>query len=205
MSGMTAWGTRGVGVLAVLMAATALAATPALGATGGAGAGAASQVLAAARPGPAQKGTGIVQAVRPHAVLVRQLDGRLVRVPVGPRTVVIVNGVRSSLAAVRPGYVVTFALRARGAAKTVNALDPSARAGAASKPGTVQSASPASVVVTDWNNGTATVSVTDGTRVYLDGARVAIVDIQVGDRLVNAAAKIGRPQPPRVLRFRRPG
>src|SRR5262245_41036903 len=104
---MTARGSRGGGMVAVLLAlALAVAATPAWGASGGAHAR--SSKLVAARLGPIRTGNGIVQAVRAHAVVVRQLDGRTVVVPVGPRTVVTVNGANAGLAEVQPGFVVTF-------------------------------------------------------------------------------------------------
>ena len=62
----------------------------------------------AARSGPVTSGTGIVQAVRPHAVVVRRARRRALLVLVGPRTAVFVNGVGPALAQVRPGFVVTF-------------------------------------------------------------------------------------------------
>src|SRR5262245_26404513 len=107
MCAMTARGSRGVGLAAVVAAlAVALTAAPAWGAPGGATPRA--NQLTAVRLGPIRSGNGIVQAVRPHVVVVRQLDGSILLVPVGPRTVVLVNGVRSGLAAIQPGFVLAF-------------------------------------------------------------------------------------------------
>ena len=43
-------------------------------------------------PGPAQSHQGVVQAVNPSGVLLKQLDGSLVTVPVDGRTRILVNG-----------------------------------------------------------------------------------------------------------------
>ena len=185
-------------VAALLALAFMLAASPAWGASGGASSR--SHQLNAARLEPARTGTGIVQAVRPHAVIVRQLDGRTLRVPVGPNTAVFVNGVRSSLSAVQPGFVVTFTARLIGPALKLRASDPNGGA-SASKPGTVQSVSADAVVVTGANGGTVTIAVAGRTRVFLNGGPVSLSDIAAGDRLVKVAGGV----PPRALRFRRPG
>src|SRR5262249_952821 len=136
--------------------------------------------LDAARLGPVRTGSGIVQAVRPHAVVVRLLDGRTLIVPIGPRTTVFVNGASAGLADVRPGFVVTFRARGRGAALTLRASG----AAPAAKPGTVQSVTPTAVVVTGQNGGTATVAVGARTRVFLNNSPASITDITAGDRLV---------------------
>lgn len=202
---MTVRGSRGVRVVVALLAlALALAAAPAWGASGGANARSAK--LDAARLGPIRTGNGIVQAVRPHAVVVRLLDGRTLVVPVGSRTAVVVNGVRAQLTDVRPGFVVMFKARARGAALTLRASGSTAPAAStASKPGTVQSVSASSVVVTGQNGGTATVAVGPRTRVFLDNSPAAITDITAGDRLVKVGGDATGQRPARVLRFRRPG
>jgi len=138
---MTARGSHGVGLLVALVAlALAVAAAPAWGASGDTHAK--PQKPNASLPGPVRNGNGIVQAVRPHALVVRLLDGRTLVVPVPPRAVVLVNGARSPLAAVQPGFVV--AITARGG-KAVE-IRASGGAPAAPKPGTVQSVSGNAVV-----------------------------------------------------------
>jgi len=204
---MTARGLRGVekavGTVAALAVVLALAASPAWGASGGATTR--SQQLDAARLGPARTGTGIVQAVRPHAVVVRQLDGRVLRVPVGGRTAVFVNGVRSSLAAVQPGFVVTFKLRPTGPAVVVRASNTAGDAPSEAKPGTVQSVSADAVVVTGPNGGTATIAAGPRTRVWLNGSPATLADIVSGDRLAKVGGNVSGGRPARVLRFRRQG
>jgi hypothetical protein len=191
-------GTRGVGVSAALIAAAALAfaAGPAWGASGGAAAGKAGPTkLNAARPGPLVKGTGIAQAVSAHAVVVRQLDGSTVRVPVGPRTAVFVDGVRSSLDQVKPGFVVSFAVRLGRPAIEVRARSIASSRPAAIGP-TVQSVSADAVVVTRPNGSTATIGV-GSRRVFLDGSPATLSAIQPGD--------VVQKMNPRTVRFRRPG
>jgi hypothetical protein len=50
---------------------------------------------------------GIVQTVAPARVVLRELDGSLATITVGPRTRVRVNGLASSVAVIRPGFVAT--------------------------------------------------------------------------------------------------
>src|SRR5262245_23899862 len=125
---MTARGSRGVGLVVALVAlALAVTAAPAWGASGGALAK--PHKPGAARPGPIRTGNGIVQAVRAHAVVVRLLDGRTVVVPVGARTVVLVDGARSSLSAVTPGFVVSFTGRSGRPALSLRASGPTGGGG----------------------------------------------------------------------------
>ena len=191
--------------MAVLLAlALAVAATPAWGASGGAHAR--SSKLVAARPGPVRTGNGIVQAVRPHSVVVRQLDGRTIVVGVGPRTVVTVNGASAGLADVQPGFVVTFKARAGRPAIALRASGSTGGGGStATRPGTVQSVSSSGVGVTGPNGGTTTVAVGPHTRVFLNGSPASISDITTGDRLVKVRGDATGQRPARALRFRRPG
>lgn len=200
---MTVRGSRGAGLLVALVAiALAVAAAPAWGASGDAHAK--PQKSSAARPGPIRTGNGIVQTVRAHSVVVRLLDGRTVVVPVGGRTVVVVNGARSPLAAVQPGFVVSFTGRARKAALSLRATGPSVTP-SAPRPGTVQSVTGNAVVVTARGGGTQTIAVGGRTHVFLNNAPVSIADIAAGDRLTKVKGDANGQRPARVLRFRRPG
>src|SRR5262245_44463511 len=197
---MTARGSRGAGLLAALVAlALAVAAAPAWGASGDAHAK--PQKPNAALPGPVRNGNGIVQEVRPHALVVRLLDGRTLGVPVPPRAVVLVSWARSALAAVQPGFVVAITARG-GKAFEIRA---SGGAPAAPKPGTVQSVSGNAVVVTTQGGGTQTIAVGGRTHVFLNNSPVAITDVVAGDRLVKVKGDASGQRPARVLRFRRPG
>src|SRR6266487_1682071 len=106
------------GALAALFAAAAIVAASAWGGQ----AAAATRTQTSLAAGGA--GSGIVQAVRPRWVVVRELDGGIVWVRVGPRTVVFVDGVRATLADVMPGFVVQFKGPAAGAARVLRAEDP---------------------------------------------------------------------------------
>ena len=190
-----------------LVAALAFAfgATAAWGASGGAKPRLVQ--LAAARSGSISRaavtGSGIVQAVRAHAVVVRQLDGSRIVVPVGPRTSVFLNGAPSSLGALRPGFVVTFTGRPGRAAQSLSATGSTAPA--APKPGTVQSVSATSIVVTAQNGGTVTILVAPRTRVFLNGSPVSIGQIAAGDRLAKVRGDATGQRAAQALRFRRPG
>jgi hypothetical protein len=186
-----------------MIAAFAFGAGPAWGASGDAKPKLSQ--LNAARLGPVRSGSGIVQAVRSHAVVVRQLDGRKLLVPVGARTAVSVNGSPATLGDLRPGFVVAFTRRARGVALTLRASDPSGGASSAPKAGTVQSVSGGAVVVTGPNGGTVTIAVAARTQVFLNGSPVTIGQIAAGDRLVKVGGDASGQRPARVLRFRRPG
>src|SRR3954470_17340651 len=177
---MTARGMRGA-VTAVLAAAVlACGAAPAWSAPGAPGAG------------PARSGSGIVQEGRANAVVVRLLDGSVLRVRGGPRTAVGVTGTRAGVSALQPGFVVSFTVRQHGAALTLRA---SSGAAPAPKGGTVQSVSGSAVVVSGANGGTVTIAVAPRTGVFLNDSPVGIGDIAAGDRLtkVNGNVSGGRP------------
>jgi hypothetical protein len=207
MRGMKARGTCAAGAsLAAIAAAGLLVASPAWAASGRGGPDKPRPAKAgAARPGPLVRGTGIAQAVRSHVVLVRQLDGRAFRVRVGPRTTVLVDGARASLDQIKPGFVVSFAMRVGRAATEVRARSIASSGPAAKAATTVQSVSADAVVVTRPNGSTSTIPVGARTRVVLDGSPVSVADIKAGDVLVQAAGAGKGGKPARVLRLRRPG
>src|SRR5438128_565818 len=69
---------------------------------------------AAAKPvqgDKAKAGTreGIVQSVSAKAIVLRELDGRTVTIPVAPSTQVFVDGKRATLHAVKAGFVASVA------------------------------------------------------------------------------------------------
>ena len=208
---MTARTARGGGVvmtvavtlIAAISLAIAAAPAPAWGASGGAKPRA--SLFDAARSVPNRAITGIVQAVGAHAVLVRQLDGRSIRVPVGPRANVFVDGSPAQLSDLRAGFVVTISLK--GTRLVVRASNPGSTPApsTASTAGIVQSVSSDAVVVTAANGGTVTIAVAAKTQVFLNDAPVSIGQIAAGDRLVKVGGGGGGRKPAHVLRFRRPG
>jgi hypothetical protein len=95
-------------------------------------------------PGPAQNHQGVVQAVTPSGVLIKQLDGSLVTVPVDGRTRILVNGRPGLLRDVRPGYVAAARWRAGRPTDRLETVDPALRSsggqGGNSQSGSLQSA-----------------------------------------------------------------
>jgi hypothetical protein len=151
-----------------------------------------------AAPQQAGSANGIVQSASARAVVVRQLDGSTVSVPVAPSTRVFVDGGRASLADVGAGYVATASWKAGKPAAELQAFAPSASVAV------VQSVSDRAVVVSQAGGGTLTIHLTPRTRVLLDGRPVALRTVQAGDTLVLAAAGPGA-KPASELRFLRPG
>jgi hypothetical protein len=196
-------------LVAVALAAATLAAAPAWGSPGAA-------VRVAAKPEQAKgkakakaksvvvvsAGTGIVQAVRARAIVVRQLDGSVLRVPVSARTRVFVDGVRATLGDVRPGFVVQFSGRAGWAVRTLRAVDPSPKR--TSGVATVESVS-ADAVVVSLGEGTGTIPVDARTRVFVDGRVASLADVRPGDVVAAGGRAASARKPVRVLRVRRPG
>jgi hypothetical protein len=76
-------------------------------------------------PGSALAVQGVVQAVSPSTVLVKQLDGSAVIVPVDRRTQVFVNGRPAAWADVKPGFVLIASWQAGKAATALHFLRPS--------------------------------------------------------------------------------
>lgn len=66
---------------------------------------------------------GIVVAVRARTILLRELDGVTVRLLVGPRTRVLVDGDAASLAAIRRGFVAVVYHQGRRPARLIEAYD----------------------------------------------------------------------------------
>lgn len=143
-----------------------------------------------------QAGTahGIVQSVGAEAVVVRELDGSTVSIPVAASTRVFVDGRRASLRDVGPGFVASASWKAAKAAAELQSFDPSASVAV------VQSVSAHAVVVTDGAGSTITIRVTPKTRVLVDGKPTSIGAVEAGDSLVMNGGK-----PASELRFLRPG
>lgn len=65
---------------------------------------------------------GVVQSISPAEITLRELDGTVVTLPVGPATRVRVNGAPARLADVRPGFVATVLHRGSDPALAVRAF-----------------------------------------------------------------------------------
>lgn len=185
-----------------LAAALVLAATPAWAASGAPGGNAAKPEKKDPPPQTTttvttESGSGIIQAIRGRVVLVRELDGRVVHVLIGPRTVVFLDGVRTGIGRLAPGFVVTFSGAAGEAIAELRASDPAPR------PTVVLSVGAGVVVVTRPNGSTRAIAVGPATRILLNGRAATLADLRAGDVLVKAVGKgIGK-RPALMLRFRR--
>jgi hypothetical protein len=76
-------------------------------------------------PGSALAVQGVVQSVSASAVLVKQLDGSAVIVPVDRRTQVFVNGKTAGWGDVKPGFVLIASWQAGRPASALHFLRPS--------------------------------------------------------------------------------
>jgi hypothetical protein len=72
---------------------------------------------------------GIVQAVFTRAVVLKQLDGTTLTVPVDARTRVLVDGRRSMLTDVKPGFVAVAVLKPGGPAQELRTFSLPPRSG----------------------------------------------------------------------------
>jgi hypothetical protein len=147
--------------------------------------------------GPAQRAQGVVQAVTEGAVVLKELDGSTVRVPVGPKTRVFVDGKRALLADVAGGFVVIASWNGRHPAPELQALSPR---GAASLT-VVQSVLPNAVVVQAPGGATVTIRVNARTRVFVDGQPSTLRAVAPGSTLITRAEQSRGARPARELRF----
>jgi len=141
---------------------------------------------------------GIVQAVAAKAVVVKELDGTTIRVPVAQSTHVFFDGKRSTLDDVQPGLVAIASWKANKPTARLQIFDASATVA------TVQSTTSHSVVVTMPAGANVTIRVTPKTRVLVDGNPGLLKAVKPGFLLV---LKSGRStsRPATELRFLRPG
>jgi hypothetical protein len=75
-------------------------------------------------PGSSQSAQGVVQSVSPSAVVVKQLDGKTITVPVDRKSQVFVNNKTAHWADVRPGFVLAASWKAGKPATTLRFVRP---------------------------------------------------------------------------------
>jgi hypothetical protein len=148
---------------------------------------------------PSQTVQGVVQAVVAGAVVLRELDGSSVRVPVSPKTRVFVDGKRALLGDVEAGYVVIASWKARNPTSDLQALSPQGATGLTA----VQSVLADAVVVRAPSGATVTIRVNRKTRVFVDGQPATLRDVRPGFTLITRADQSKRARPARELRFLR--
>jgi hypothetical protein len=110
---------------------------------------------------------GIVQSVSAKAIVLRELDGRTVRIPVAPTTQVFVDGKRALLRNVKAGFVASVAWKTGKPARVLQAFD--LLGSHAVTVGVVDSVSADVLVVKENGGDTVSIPVNAKTRVFLDG------------------------------------
>ena len=145
---------------------------------------------------------GIVQSVSAKAIVLKELDGRTVRVPIASSTQVFVDGKRASLRDVRAGFVASAAWKAGKPARVFQAFDLSGRD--AVRVGVVDSVSTDVLVVKETGGTTMSITVNAKTRVLIDGKRGKLADVKAGYTVVLTAKDSKSGKPARELRFLRP-
>jgi hypothetical protein len=156
-----------------------------------------------AAEGKAGTGKGIVQSVSAQAIVLRELDGSTVRIPVASSTHVFVDGKRAALRDVKAGFVASAAWRAGKPARVLHAFDLSGPN--AVRVGIVDSVSARSLVVSGTGGAPVSILVDAKTRVFIDGKRAALAAVKPGYTVVLLAKDSRRGKPARELRFLRPG
>ena len=147
--------------------------------------------------GQAGSARGIVQSLAAKNVVVKELDGTTVRIPVAQSTRVFLDGKRATLGDARAGLVAISSWKAGKPAQRLQLFDSSATVTV------VESTSARSVVVTMPSGTSATIRVTPKTRVLVDGKPGQLHSVKPGFLLVlKAGAATSRPAV--ELRFLRP-
>jgi len=190
-SAILAWLIR----IAVLAAALALTAGPAAAAGPSGGADA-----AAARGRETHR--GIVRVVSANAVVLKELDGSTVTVPVDAKTRVLVDGKPASLDDVKPGFVAVATWQAGRPARVLRTFDLSRQQGTGGA--VVKSVSSAAVVLKEPNGRTLTVLVNAKTRVFVNGKPASLRDVKPGFIAVTSSNDLNGNTPAKELRFLRP-
>jgi hypothetical protein len=120
---------------------------------------------------------GVVQSVGPSEVVLRALDGSQVTVAVEPATRIRLNGRASTLAAVQSGFVAEAVITRNGRTVVVRAF------GRVTQPvveGQVVRLGPRLLVVRSATGTRLRAAVTQKTRVWRGGARVALRVLRTG-------------------------
>jgi hypothetical protein len=148
-------------------------------------------------------GEGIVQSVSADAVVLRELDGSTVSVPVVSSTQVFVDGQRASLREIKAGFVASGEWKAGRSAQVLRAFDPSGKN--AVRVGVVESVSSGVLVVTGTTGTTMSIPVNAKTHVLLDGKPATLAAVKTGYTVVISAKDSKGDKPAHELRFLRPG
>ena len=144
-------------------------------------------------------GEGIVQSVSASAIVLRELDGSTVSVPVGSSTHVFVDGKKALLRDVKVGFVASATWKAGKPAPVLKVFNLSGPH--AVSVGIVDSVSSGILVVTGTGGTTKSIPVNAKSRVFVDGLPAKLAAVKAGYTVV-ITAKGGKAA--HELRFLRP-
>jgi hypothetical protein len=126
-------------------------------------------------------GQGIVQSVSAIAVVLRELDGSTLSVPVDSKTRVVIDGKQGSLRDLKPGYVALASWKSDGPAPVLQVFTAGVTV--------VASISGGTVTLTRPDGSTASITVGPKTRILVDGRPASLGDVQPGYILVPRPSK----------------
>jgi hypothetical protein len=161
-----------------------------------------AEAAAPAKPAKAGARKGIVQSVSPRAIVLRELDGSTVRIPVALSTRVFVDGRLATLQNVKRGFVATATWTAGKPARVLQAFNLSGPH--AVRVGAVDALSDGVLDVTLSDGSTLSIPVNAKTHVLLDGKRAALAAVKTGYTVVIPAQSSKGNRPAHELRFLRP-
>jgi len=161
-----------------------------------------AEAAAPAKPAKAGARKGIVQSVSPRAIVLRELDGSTVRIPVALSTRVFVDGRLATLQNIKRGFVATATWTAGKPARVLQAFNLSGRH--AVRVGVVDALSDGILDVALSDGSTLSIAVNAKTHVLLDGKRATLAAVKTGYTVVIPAQSSKGNKPAHELRFLRP-
>ena len=161
-----------------------------------------AEAAAPAKPAKAGARKGIVQSVSPRAIVLRELDGSTVRIPVALSTRVFVDGRLAALQNIKRGFVATAKWNALRPARVLQAFNLSGPH--AVRVGVVDALSDGILDVTLSDGSTLSIPVNARTHVLLDGKRATLAAVKTGYTVVIPAQSSKGNKPAHELRFLRP-
>jgi hypothetical protein len=150
-----------------------------------------------------QTDQGVVQSIAGGTVILKELDGSAVSIPVDQGTVILVDGRQGALRAVKPGFVAIAKWKPGGTAQLLQAFNLSPQSGEGIS--IVKSLLRNGVIVTAANGSTVTIHTNAKTLVLIDGKQATLRGVKTGFTLVTSAATTGGRKPASELRFLSPG
>ena len=161
-----------------------------------------AEAAAPAKPAKAGARKGIVQSVSPRAIVLRELDGSTVRIPVALSTRVFVDGRLATLQNIKRGFVATATWTAGKPARVLQAFNLSGPH--AVRVGVVDALSDGVLDVTLSDGSTLSIPVNAKTHVLVDGKRATLATVKTGYTVVIPAQSSKGNKPAHELRFLRP-